>query len=119
MLMSLLTLVNKYLNNGELKTVKSKRLPIAVKQSANYQTLREKAISKKRNMSYFCKMGVKLFSCLVRKFHVLYKSIKTCLYKFPSFPYISGIVLLSVIIFSIHKGACPQTWNNGSKNQVP
>lgn len=91
MLMSLLTLVNKYLNNGELKTVKSKRLPIAVKQSANYQTLREKAISKKRNMSYFCKMGVKLFSCLVRKFHVLYKQLKLAYINFHHFPTFQGL----------------------------
>ena len=36
----------KYLNDGELKTVKAKWLPITVPQSANYNTLREKAINK-------------------------------------------------------------------------
>ena len=36
----------KYFNNGEMKTVKAKRLPITVPKSANYNTLREKAISK-------------------------------------------------------------------------
>ena len=36
----------KYLKNGELKTVKAKRLPITVSQSANYNILREKAITK-------------------------------------------------------------------------
>ena len=36
----------KYLKNSELKTVRAKRLPITVSQSANYNILREKAISK-------------------------------------------------------------------------
>ena len=65
----------KYLNDGKLKTVKAKRLPITVPQSANYNTLREKAINKwmhsieilmqQRSMYYFWMMGVKLFLCLV------------------------------------------------------
>ena len=36
----------KYLNTGELTTVKAKRLPITGTQSANYNILREKAITK-------------------------------------------------------------------------